>query len=621
MGVKMTGEKRGTSPDNRLGSSQLLREKLDTVSASCIGCDLCQKECAFLRKYGKPKALADGYDSSRKSDQAMPFECSLCGLCDAVCPVGVRPADLFLEMRNETVRKGGADYQEHSMLRGYEKRGTSRTFSYYALPEGCETVFFPGCTLSGTRSEAVILTYQRLKEKDPLLGIVLDCCTKPSHDLGREEHFKAMFDEMKVFLVEHGIRRVLVACPNCYKIFARYGSELSTQSVYEVLAQEDGKENRKADETVTIHDPCCIRFEKQVQEAVREIVRKQGISIVEMPHSGAITLCCGEGGGVGFLAPDLSGMWGALRRKEAEGKKVVTYCAGCAGALSKYVPTAHILDVLLERDRRADVSKARVARPPMTYWKRLRLKKWFKENVPTAVSRERMFSGMDARKKGGTARFLIFLLLVVAIIVVVKSTGISRYLEQAFLRSWIESYGALAPIIYVFIYTVAPVLFLPGLPITIVGGVLFGPFWGVIYTISGATLGACLAFLVSRYLARGWVEKQLRSPRWRRLDEGVEKHGWKIVAFTRLIPIFPFNLLNYAFGLTKIGFKQYAVTTFFCMLPACIAFIVFSSSLLDLIRGEVTPLFIIGILLVVLISLFPLFYRRYKARKGEEEPL
>ena len=127
----------------------------------------------------------------------------------------------------------------------------------------------------------------------------------------------------------------------------------------------------------------------------------------------------------------------------------------------------------------------------------------------------------------------------------------------------------------------------------------------MIYTIFGATAGACLAFLISRYAARNWIENKLKSPRWKKLDEGVESQGWKIVALTRLIPLFPFNLLNYAFGLTKIGFVPYALATFFCMLPACIAFIVFSSSLLDLLKGRVSPTLLVGIFLVLLISPCP----------------
>ncbi len=241
-----------------------------------------------------------------------------------------------------------------------------------------------------------------------------------------------------------------------------------------------------------------------------------------------------------------------------------------------------------------------------------------KERLPNALSREERSTGGGRRQKGSTTKFLLFLLFLAAVVVAARAGGISRYLDQHTLKAWIGSYGAWGPIVYIFVYAVTPALFLPGLPVTLAAGILFGPFWGVIYAIFGATAGASVAFLVSRYLARQWVEGQLRSSRWRRLDESVEKHGWKVVAFTRLIPIFPFNLLNYAFGLTKIGFRQYAVTSFICMLPACIAFIVFSSSLLDLVRGKVSVTFIIGMILILLVSFIPLAYKRHKAKHGKD---
>ena len=90
------------------------------------------------------------------------------------------------------------------------------------------------------------------------------------------------------------------------------------------------------------------------------------------------------------------------------------------------------------------------------------------------------------------------------------------------------------------------------------------------------------------------------------------------MAFTRLIPAFPFNLLNYAFGLTKVPFAHYLVATFYCMLPACIAFIVFSSSLLELIKGNISPTTLLGIGLIVLVSLIPVLYRRVKKRQAAE---
>jgi len=215
-------------------------------------------------------------------------------------------------------------------------------------------------------------------------------------------------------------------------------------------------------------------------------------------------------------------------------------------------------------------------------------------------------------------RFLFFVALA-AVIVTVGFSGIARRLEPEAIRGWIQGYGALAPLVYMLVYTVAPVLLLPGLPLTIAGGILFGPFWGVVYAIAGSTLGACAAFLAARYIARDWVERKLQSPRWRRLDQAVEEQGWKIVALTRLIPLFPFNLLNYAFGLTKIRFSHYAITTFICMLPACIAFIVFSSSLPGLIRGKVSPELIVGVILIFLVSLIPFFYKKIKGHKNNDE--
>jgi len=96
----------------------------------------------------------------------------------------------------------------------------------------------------------------------------------------------------------------------------------------------------------------------------------------------------------------------------------------------------------------------------------------------------------------------------------------------------------------------------------------------------------------------------------------VEHNGWKVVAFTRLIPLFPFNLLNYAFGLTKLGLVPYAVTSFICMLPACIAFIVFSSSLPDLLQGHLSGRLLVGAGMIVLVTLIPPAYRLYRGKKG-----
>ncbi len=604
-----------TNPADNNRTSDALQASLEQVSTLCTSCMNCVKECRFLQRYGTPKQIAWTFDPTRQEQLAMPFECSLCGLCSAVCPEPIDPAAMFIQMRREAVDRGNNHFFEYGGLLAYERKGTSRRYSWYGLPAGCETIFFPGCALPGTRPEQTVKVFSALQADEPALGIVFDCCTKPSHDLGRSAYFSSMFDEMRGYLLSQGVKRVLVACPNCLKMFREYAPELAAATIYEVLAAK-GMVSGKLSGTVTIHDPCVVRLEKEAQAAVRSLVAAVGLTLEEMPHSGKTTLCCGEGGAVACLEPDFAEEWGRQRKQEAAGRRMITYCAGCSHTLNPHTPTSHIVDLLFDGEA-ALAGQARVSRAPFTYLNRLGLKKRFRKKLAGATTRERTFTGDGGRRGGGIVKPLIFIALLAALVAAVRLTGASQYLEQEKLRALIEGYGSLAPLIYMLVYAVAPSLFLPGLPITIVGGILFGPVWGVIYTIVGATAGACLAFLVARYIARSWVTSKLTSPRWRKLDREVEKHGWKVVAFTRLIPLFPFNLLNYAFGLTSVRFSHYAMATFVFMLPACIAFIVFSSSFLDLLKGRISPTFLVGLALVVLISVIPALYRRYQRKRTD----
>jgi uncharacterized membrane protein YdjX (TVP38/TMEM64 family) len=218
-------------------------------------------------------------------------------------------------------------------------------------------------------------------------------------------------------------------------------------------------------------------------------------------------------------------------------------------------------------------------------------------------------------KKASLIRPFIFLLLIV-IVIAVQYFHPERYLDKEYLRQFAASYGTLVPVLYLVVWTVGP-LFLPGLPIMLAGGVLFGPFWGVIYSSLGSALGAGLVFLVSRYLARDWVAGKLARTRLISLDDKVSRHGWKIVAFTRLVPVFSYTLLNYAFGLTQISFWPFLAATFVCMLPVTIAFVYFSSNILDLLHGQISRELVIGVILVILVSLIPLIYKKLKAKTAD----
>jgi uncharacterized membrane protein YdjX (TVP38/TMEM64 family)/rhodanese-related sulfurtransferase len=143
--------------------------------------------------------------------------------------------------------------------------------------------------------------------------------------------------------------------------------------------------------------------------------------------------------------------------------------------------------------------------------------------------------------------------------------------DVAALEAWINDMGALAPLVFMLVYALGTVLFLPGSVLTFAGGALFGPVLGTFYNLTGATLGALLAFLISRYLASAWVEEKTGG-RVKQLINGVESEGWRFVAFVRLMPLFPFNLLNYALGLTKIPAVQYLLATYIFMLPGALAY-------------------------------------------------
>jgi uncharacterized membrane protein YdjX (TVP38/TMEM64 family)/Fe-S oxidoreductase len=591
---------------------EALQSLVQATVSGCSDCGACVRECAFLKRHGTPKAISAAFDPAAPESLALPFECSLCGLCSAACPEGLDLDGLFLEMRREAVDRGFGVYKEHNPLVAYELLGTSRRFTLYSLPPQCRTIFFPGCSLSGTRPEGVKRVLALLKAVDPAVGMVFDCCLKPSHSLGREEHVNAMFEEMTGWLAGQGVHEVLVACPNCQVMFERLGAGLRVRTVWEALAGS-GIQPAQASGTVTVHDPCVIREAEPVQRAVRLLLKRQGLTVEEMPHSGRRTVCCGRGGAVNLLDPELAGSWGKLRAREAAGRRIVSYCASCVRALEGVTPASHLVDLLFAPvETMAGRNKG--SDPPFTYLNRLRLKRAFNRKEGYAVTRERTFVPRKARTNGRSWKPTIFLLLLLAAAAGIHLSGGADYLHQESLRQLISGWGALAPALYILIWALAPVLFLPGLPITMAGGILFGPLWGVVYTITGATIGASLAFLVARYLARDWVASKLTGPSWGKLDSEVAQHGWKVVAFARLVPAFPFNLLNYAFGLTKVRFAHYLVATFICMLPACIAFIVFSSSLLGLVKGKISPAALLGIVLIAGVSLFPVICRRLKGR-------
>ena len=169
----------------------------------------------------------------------------------------------------------------------------------------------------------------------------------------------------------------------------------------------------------------------------------------------------------------------------------------------------------------------------------------------------------DARRR------VILLLLVASGIVIAILLRDQISVES--LAARVSALGWYAPLVFIACYAVATVFFMPGILFTLAGGALFGPVYGTLYNLVGATLGATLAFLAARYIAYDWVAERTGN-RLRQLVEGVEEEGWRFVAFVRLVPLFPFNLLNYALGLTRLRLSHYVITSFIFMAPGGAAY-------------------------------------------------
>ncbi|MEO5371329.1 MAG: VTT domain-containing protein [Magnetococcus sp. DMHC-1] len=144
-------------------------------------------------------------------------------------------------------------------------------------------------------------------------------------------------------------------------------------------------------------------------------------------------------------------------------------------------------------------------------------------------------------------------------------------LDPARLETLVRSWGTAGMGLFILLYALATILFLPGSVLTLAGGALFGPWLGGLLSLAGATIGAGIAFLMARHLAGEWVTQRAGGIAGRLLA-GVEAEGWRFVAFVRLVPIFPFNLLNYALGLTRIGLVPYLLASLICMAPGGLAY-------------------------------------------------
>jgi uncharacterized membrane protein YdjX (TVP38/TMEM64 family) len=186
------------------------------------------------------------------------------------------------------------------------------------------------------------------------------------------------------------------------------------------------------------------------------------------------------------------------------------------------------------------------------------------------------------------ARPVLFAIAVAALLLLLWLVPIGEWLT-AFL-GWIDANRTISWLVFILAYAAFVVLLVPGSLMTLGAGFLFGLPFGFAVVSAASTLGAALAFLVGRYFLRGWVEQRLDNvPRFAALDRAIGERGWLIVLLTRLSPVFPFNLLNYALGLTGVRFTSYVVASWIGMMPGTLLYVYLGSvgqDLASLLAGD-----------------------------------
>jgi uncharacterized membrane protein YdjX (TVP38/TMEM64 family)/rhodanese-related sulfurtransferase len=216
-------------------------------------------------------------------------------------------------------------------------------------------------------------------------------------------------------------------------------------------------------------------------------------------------------------------------------------------------------------------------------------------------------------RRGALVRLALVLLLAAAIGWVLTHQD---ELKLESIQPALNALGVWAPIGFILIYATATVLFFSGAILSFAGGALFGPVWGTAWNLAGATLGASAAFLLARTIAGDWVARRVGG-RSRRLVDGVTAEGWRFVALMRLVPLVPFNLLNYALGLTGISLPAYVLTSAICMLPGAIAYTWLGYASRSAAAGDLAALRygLLGLGVLTMVIFLPRLFRRFRAKE------
>ena len=205
-------------------------------------------------------------------------------------------------------------------------------------------------------------------------------------------------------------------------------------------------------------------------------------------------------------------------------------------------------------------------------------------------------------------KFVLFLILIILLFFIGNYFDILSHYNPSEIKNMVEMAGILGPLIFILLYIIASMLFLPGAIFSISSGAIFGSLLGTIYTVIGATIGATMAFLISRYFVRSFFEQAVEKKykKIKEYDNKLKDNGFITVLFLRLVPFFPFNGLNFALGVTRVRLKEYVLATLIGIIPGTFLYAYLGDSIIEMNYISV----VVSLILIILLALLLKYLRK-----------
>ncbi|MGD9210464.1 MAG: heterodisulfide reductase-related iron-sulfur binding cluster [Desulfobacteraceae bacterium] len=330
-------------------------------AARCLMCECleCVKVCAYLekfraypRKYAREIYNNESIVMGARTANILVNSCSLCGLCETVCPENFAMQTLCLQTRRQMVDKQRMPPSAHEFA--IEDMTFSQGEDFFFADHAPTTtqsshLFFPGCQLCASSPQQVKDLYQHLQAKIPGgVGLMLGCCGAPAHWAGRKSLRDSVITQLQQQWQNLNKPKLILACSTCLRMFNDFWPTAQIESVWETLAKIGVPEARavKVKGPLALHDPCTTRDLPTVQETVRKLIAQLGVDIVELPLTRSQTECCGYGGLMQNANPQIAKEV-IRRRADLSENDYLTYCAMCRDNLTAVNKRSlHLLDLI-----------------------------------------------------------------------------------------------------------------------------------------------------------------------------------------------------------------------------------------------------------------------------------